>query len=56
MLSCNSLQEFQTIYFVIYREITFWVKSLKSTNQTNIFDCTHTARLLSSHCSPSVSP
>ena len=23
MFSCNSLQKFQTIYFVIYREITF---------------------------------
>ena len=30
MFSCNSLQKFQTIYFVIYKEITFWVKSMKS--------------------------
>ena len=26
MLCCNSPQKFQTIYFVIYREITFWGK------------------------------
>ena len=30
MFPCNSLQQkFQTIYFIIYREITFLVKSMK---------------------------
>ena len=29
MLSCNPLQRFETIYFVLYREITFLGKSTK---------------------------
>ena len=30
MLSCNPLQRFETIYFVLYREITFLGKSTKN--------------------------